>query len=97
MPHRRRFSISSGTTVAVGILCICVVMQMLGIAMTMWDLQLQLDTLSAQVLEGLSLPAVVSSLWPSGVISSSVEIAGPPRPFLRDETLLRPPNTIPFR
>ena len=55
----------SGIAWTILVLCICVVMQMLGTTMTLWNFDLQLDPVNAPLLEGFSLPAIVPDTEPS--------------------------------
>ncbi len=74
-------------------LCLCVVMQMLGTTMTLWDFELQLDPPHAPLLEGLSLPTVLPDTTPS-LIAAAVTLSSETLPHLLSaHSLLRPPNT----
>ena len=90
-----RYSTSrAGTVWTVLILCLCILMQMLGTTMTLWDLEFQLDPVNAPLLEGYSLPTVLadaSLLLNIAVLAISSETL---QKLLRSHGLFRPPNSL---
>ena len=80
-----------GALIAVLVLCLFVFLQMLGVPQTLWDPSANLDTPSASVLEGFSIPPAVPRLelpsvrMPHAVLSESAHV-----PVLFS-SLFRPP------
>lgn len=64
---------------AIGLICLCVVMYVLGSPMTLWTMQFALDQTDTVVLEGFSLPTTVSDAIPAMVGSPSNETSPGPR------------------
>ena len=84
----------STTACALVLLCFCVFMQVLGAPTTLWDFDLEFDQTNAPVLEGYSLPAVVSHTQPSctaAFIDYASELL---RYCLHAHSLFRPPNSL---
>jgi hypothetical protein len=79
---------------AIGLICFCVVMYMLGSPMTLWTMQFALDQTDTIVLEGFSLPTTVSDAIPAMVGSPSIETSPGTKREVNEDGLLRPPNTI---
>jgi len=79
---------------AVGLICFCVVMYMLGSPMTLWTMQFALDQTDTVILEGFSLPTTVSDAIPAMVGSPSIEASPGTKREVNEDGLLRPPNTI---
>ncbi|HEU4684649.1 MAG TPA: hypothetical protein VFS39_09145 [Nitrospira sp.] len=91
MPRTGRCSTSRMRMVTLLFLCLCVLMQMLGTTMTLWDFQLQLEPVNGLLLEGLSLPAGVSDVT-SLVVTTVLDEDSPHVPrHLHDTRLLHPP------
>ena len=82
------------TACAVLVVCICILMQMLGTTMTLWDLAIDLDSVNAALLEGFSLPASSLGVPPPAVIDFLGDLAMQWRPSVSGQTLLRPPNLL---
>jgi len=76
----------------IGVLCLCVIMYVLGSTMTLWSLAFALDQTDNPVLEGFSLPAMVSDLNPAMPAMPSDETCAAARSDLNEHGLLRPPN-----
>ena len=76
-----------------GFICLCVLMQMLGTTMTLWDFDFQLDPVNAPMLEGFSLPAGASDLWPLVEIASLSYSVATTQAILQDRMFFRPPIT----
>jgi hypothetical protein len=79
---------------AIGLICLCVVMYMLGSPMTLWTMQFALDQTDTIVLEGLSLPTTVSDAIPAMVGGPSHETSLGAKREVNEDGLLRPPNMI---
>jgi hypothetical protein len=79
---------------AIGLICFCVVMYMLGSPMTLWTMQFALDQTDTVILEGFSLPTTVSDAIPAMVGSPSIEASPGTKREVNEDGLLRPPNTI---
>lgn len=82
------------TFVVIGLLCLCIVMQMLGAPMTLWDAQSVSDPFGSSVVEGFSIP-VEFQPQPAPLPLSFVAViaAAPFTPlFLHD--LFQPPRSI---
>jgi hypothetical protein len=77
---------------AIGVICLCVVMYMLGSTMTLWTLQFAFDETDNPVLEGFSLPTIVADLVPAVLVASSGERSPRAKGALNEHSLLRPPN-----
>ncbi len=84
----------SSMIITIGLICVCVVMQMLGTTMTLWDLTYQLDPVNATLLEGYSLPASLISFQPDTIVWSTADASHRLHPILREQSLLRPPNRL---
>lgn len=76
---------------ALAFICLCVVMQMLGTTMTLWDLEFSLDPVNASLLEGFSLPVDFTELPPLAMVASLFYTARELRALLQDRTFFRPP------
>jgi hypothetical protein len=76
----------------VGIICLCVMMYMLGSAMTLWTLQFALDQTDNPVLEGFSLPTSLSDATPAMPVTPSRDIPTGVKKEINEHSLLRPPN-----
>ncbi len=76
------------------ILCFCIVMQMLGTTMTLWDFELQLDPDNAPLLEGFSLPALFAYAALSVIIAVLAISSESLRYCFWPHGLLRPPNSL---
>jgi hypothetical protein len=79
----------------IGVICLCVVMFMLGSTMTLWTMQFALDQTDNALLEGLSLPTTVSHIIPTMPVMLSRQSSGDVRRDVNEQSLLRPPITIP--
>ena len=79
---------------AIGLICLCVVMYVLGSPMTLWTMQFALDQTDTVVLEGFSLPTTVSDAIPAMVGSPSNETSPGAKREGNEDGLLRPPNMI---
>ena len=79
------------TVATFGFICLCVVMQMLGTTMTLWDLEFQLDPVNAPLLEGFSLPADVLDPLPPGAFAFLSYSAQDTQAILQDRMFFRPP------
>lgn len=84
----------TGMAWTVLVLCICVLMQMLGTTMTLWNFELQLDPVNAPLLEGLSLPTALVNATSSLIIAILAISSERLRYLLRSQGLLRPPNSV---
>jgi hypothetical protein len=73
---------------------LCVMMFMLGSTMTLWTMQFALDHTDNPVLEGFSLPAVVSDLTPAMPATPCRETPTGGTTDVNARSLLRPPNPI---
>ena len=76
----------------IGLICLCVLMFMLGSTMTLWTMQFSLDQTDNPLLEGFSLPTVVSDMTPAVLVTPSGESSIGVRAALNEHNLLRPPN-----
>lgn len=76
------------------VLCICILMQMLGTTMTLWDFELQLDPDNAPLLEGFSLPALFAYAALSVIIAVLAISSESLRYCFWPHGLLRPPNSL---
>ena len=84
----------TGMAWTVVILCFCVLMQMLGSTMTLWNFELQLDPVNAPLLEGLSLPTELANAASSIVIAILAISSERLQYLLPSHGLLRPPNSV---
>ena len=82
------------TVCALFLLSFCVFMQMLGVPMTLWDFDLELDPVNAPFLEGYSLPTVVSNNEPSHTVALIEYASESLRYCLHAHSLFRPPNSL---
>jgi hypothetical protein len=94
MPDVRGVTRHPLIVLAIGVVCLCVVMQMLGTTMTMWDFQYPLDPVNAPLLEGFSLPTAFVGFQPVTVVWSTVVTAPALHPVLCEQTLFRHPNCL---
>jgi hypothetical protein len=92
MLRERRARLSGFIVCGIGLICLCVIMYMLGSTMTLWSLQFALDDADNPVLEGFSLPTVVSDVTPAMPVMPSREASIGVRGALNEHSLLRPPN-----
>jgi hypothetical protein len=76
----------------IGLVCLCVVMYMLGSAMTLWTLQFALDKTDNPVLEGFSLPTSLSDATPAMPVTPSSDARPRVKKDINEHSLLRPPN-----
>ena len=76
------------------LICLCVMMFMLGSTMTLWTMQFALEHTDNPVLEGFSLPAVLSDLTPAMPATPCPETPSGGTADVNDRCLLRPPNQI---
>jgi hypothetical protein len=76
------------------LICLCVVMFMLGSTMTLWTMQFALEHSDNTVLEGFSLPTVVSDVIPAMPATPSRETPTGAKTDVDEHSLLRPPNSI---
>ena len=72
-------------------LCICVIMQMLGVPVTLLSPVLTLDTLGASVLEGFSVPSTSLRLDPSIEFLQVADILFPLHVSLLPSVFFHPP------
>jgi hypothetical protein len=80
------------TACAVLVICICILMQMLGTTMTLWNPEFDLDPVNAVLLEGFSLPASCLGIPPPEVNDFFSDLTLQRRYALPGHTLFRPPN-----
>ena len=76
----------------IGLICLCIVMYMLGIPMTLWTLHFPLDQTDSSVLEGFSLPTALSDHTPQLPITSTPDTPTGVKRAVIERLLLRPPN-----
>ena len=76
----------------IGLTCLCVLMFMLGSTMTLWTMQFALDQTDNSLLEGFSLPAVVSDVIPTMPVTPFREQWTDAKLSVAEYSLLRPPN-----
>jgi len=76
------------------LICLCVIMFMLGSTMTLWTMQFALDHADNPMLEGFSLPALVSDVTPAMRATLFRELPTGVKTDLSEHNLLRPPNPI---
>jgi hypothetical protein len=79
---------------AIGVICLCIVMYVLGTTMSLWDLSIQLNPINAPLLEGFSLPAASVSILPVTVAWSMADFLSRLHPILREQVPFRPPNRL---
>lgn len=72
-------------------LCVCVIMQMLGVPVTLLSPVLTLDTLGASVLEGFSVPSTSFRLDPSIEFLQVADIQFPLHVSLLPSAFFHPP------
>lgn len=92
MLSRRGTRISLIVFYGIGVVCLCVVMFMLGSTMTLWTLQFAFDQTDDSVLEGFSLPTIVSDIIPAMPVTASPERFALAKGEPNVHSLLRPPN-----
>jgi hypothetical protein len=73
MPHHQRLA-SSGLCFIATVLCMCVMMQMLGVPVTLLHAADVSDTIAASVLEGFSVPPMLPQLVMSSETNPIAEI-----------------------
>jgi hypothetical protein len=76
----------------IGVVCLCVAMNVLGSTMTLWTLQFALDQTDNLILEGFSLPATMSSVDPAMPVAPLGQASSGRRKDVNEHNLLRPPN-----
>ena len=76
----------------IGLTCLCVLMFMLGSTMTLWTMQFTLDQTDNSLLEGFSLPAMVSDVTPAMPVTPLREQWTGAKLTVVEYSLLRPPN-----
>lgn len=59
LPHTQSHSYFPLVIFIIAVMCVCVVMQMLGVSTTMWSPSATPDTLSAALFEGLAIPPAI--------------------------------------
>ena len=72
-------------------LCVCVIMQMLGVPVTLLSPLLTIDTLGASVLEGFSVPSMSLRLDPSVEFLQVADVASPLPVSLLPSVFFHPP------
>jgi hypothetical protein len=77
----------------IGLICLCVVMFMLGSTMTMWTMQFALDQTDNALLEGFSLPTIISNIIPTMPVTPARETSSGVKRDVNEQSLLRPPIT----
>jgi hypothetical protein len=77
---------------SIGLVCLCVMMYMLGSAMTLWTLQFALDKTDNPVLEGFSLPTSLPDATPAMPVTPSRDTRPGLKKEINEHNLLRPPN-----
>lgn len=73
------------------VLCACVMMQMLGVPATQWNASVLLDTFSASVFEGFSIPASVPFIFRAVIVLVPESIQQHPHVPLLTHSLFHPP------
>lgn len=94
MPLAIRFAHpgSQGTMLGIVLfLCVCVIVQMLGVPVTLLSPVLTLDTLGASVLEGFSVPSTSLRLDPSIEFLQVADIESPLYVSLLPSAFFHPP------
>jgi len=76
----------------IGLTCLCVLMFMLGSTMTLWTMQFALDQTDNSMLDGFSLPAMVSDVIPAMPVTPFREQWTGATLNVAEDSLLRPPN-----
>jgi hypothetical protein len=94
MPGKRGASLPRLLFCGICLICLCVVMYALGSTMTLWTMQFALDHADNPVLEGFSLPALVSDMTPAMPATLCRETSTGVATDLNEHSLLRPPNAI---
>jgi hypothetical protein len=92
MLREGRPRVSRLVCLSIGLLCLCLVMYMLGSTMTLWTMEFSLDKPDNPLLEGLSLPTIVSEMTPAMPVASALEPSPRPTGKVDEHSLLRPPN-----
>lgn len=77
----------------IGVVCLCVAMNVLGSTMTLWTLQFASEQTDNLILEGFSLPATISDGAPAMPVAPSGETSSGLKKDVNEHNLLRPPNT----
>jgi hypothetical protein len=77
----------------IGLVCLCLVMYVLGNTMTLWTMEFPLDQTDSPLLEGLSLPTILSDLIPRPSVTPAGENSLTALKQLSEHGLLRPPIT----
>ena len=92
MRRERGTGLSRLLLYGVGLLCLCVMIFVLGSTLTFWTMQFAFDDAGNPVLEGSSLPTVVSNIVPAMPARASGEPSAGPATDVDKHGLLRPPN-----
>ena len=93
MLREREHRLSHLILYGIGVVCLCVAMNVLGSTMTLWTLQFALEQTDNLVLEGFSLPATMSDVVPAMPVAPSREASSELKKDVNEHSLLRPPNT----
>ncbi len=82
------------TIATVGLLCLCVLMQVLGAPVTLWSPSITQDTLGASILEGFSIPPSLPRLdaTSSGILADELILCR--RVSLFERSLFHPPCPV---
>ena len=78
----------------IALLCLCVVMYALGSTMTLWTMEFSLEQTDNPLLEGFSLPTVLSDVTPAMPVSSAGPSSTVAEQVIDGHGLLRPPNPV---
>ncbi|HMU55245.1 MAG TPA: hypothetical protein PKA61_09565 [Nitrospira sp.] len=92
MPLTRKSRRRLLAVLAFGFVCLCVLMQVLGSALTLWDCEFEPDRANSLLSEGFSLPVSHLELYPPVIVGLAVERLPKFRQTGDDHMLLRPPN-----
>ncbi|WP_455376964.1 hypothetical protein [Petrachloros mirabilis] len=82
------------TMVVVLLLCFGVFMQMLGVPVTLWDVDNAVDVDYLSFLEGLAIPAESPLMGPAQFLSRDRRMAVMVHSLLRDHSVFHPPTAI---
>ena len=92
MLHERGSCVRRLVFYGIGLLCLCVVMFMLGSTMTLWTMEFSLEQTDNSLLEGFSLPTVVSDVTPAMPVAPAGPSPIGATQVIGEHGLLRPPN-----
>lgn len=87
--------VTPSTLLVVALLCVGVFMQMLGVPVTFWDLDVTVDVEDPSFLEGFALPTGCLVIREYDYLSRNLGRLMTLRSLLRDHSLFHPP-TAPF-